>query len=84
MTILALFCVIVMLVAAVAVIWLRNLMAAVAAASVVSLALSVLLILLQAPDVALTEAAVGAGLTGVLLAVTLFKLGLVDSEADHE
>lgn len=76
MTLLAMVCVLVMLVAALAVVLLRNLLAAVAAASLVSLALSVLLLLLRAPDVALTEAAVGAGLSGVLFAVTLFKLGL--------
>lgn len=79
---LALVTVAVMLGAALAVVLLRNLLAAVAAASLVSLALSVLLLLLQAPDVALTEAAVGAGLTGVLFAITLFKLGLTRNGGD--
>lgn len=64
-----------MLGAALAALWLRDLLAAVAAASVVSLALSVLFVVLRAPDVALAEAAVGAGLSGVLLALTLRRLG---------
>ncbi len=68
--------VIVMLGAALAVLELRSYLAAVGAASVVSLALSVLFVILRAPDVALAEAAVGAGLSGVLFALTLRKTGL--------
>lgn len=72
---LALLTVITMLVAGLAVVFLRSLLAAVAASSVVSLALSVLFVILRAPDVALAEAAVGAGLSGVLLALTLRRTG---------
>ena len=68
---LALLAVIVMLMAAAGVVFLRSLMAAVVASSVVSLALSVLFVILRAPDVALSEAAVGAGLTGALLALAV-------------
>lgn len=68
--------VMVMLGAALAVLELKSYLAAVGAASVVSLALSVLFVILRAPDVALTEAAVGAGLSGVLFALTLRKVGL--------
>jgi energy-converting hydrogenase B subunit D len=68
--------VLVMLGAALAVLELKSYLAAVGAASVVSLALSVLFVILRAPDVALTEAAVGAGLSGVLFALTLRKVGL--------
>jgi energy-converting hydrogenase B subunit D len=71
----ALIAVIVMLSAAVAVLILPQLLAAVVAASVVSLALSVMFVILQAPDVALTEAIVGAGLSGVLVALTLLRIG---------
>jgi len=71
---LALVSVGVMLVAGLAVLLLRDLLAAVAASSVVSLALSVLFAVLRAPDVALAEAAVGAGLSGVLLALTVRRL----------
>ncbi|MBV5272431.1 MAG: DUF4040 domain-containing protein [Lamprocystis purpurea] len=76
LTWIALVIVVVMLVAAVLVLTLRSFVAAVAATAVVGLALSVLYVLLQAPDVAMTEAAVGAGLSGVILALALRRLGL--------
>jgi uncharacterized MnhB-related membrane protein len=66
----------VMLVSAVAVLLMRNMIAALAALSVVSLAVSVLFVSLRAPDVAMTEAAVGAGLSGLILALGLRRLGL--------
>ena len=68
--------VIFMLGAAIAVLLLDNLLAATAAASVVSLGLAVLFVLLRAPDVAMTEAAVGAGLSSLILALALRRLGL--------
>jgi energy-converting hydrogenase B subunit D len=76
MTWVTLITVAVMLAAAIGVLALPRLLAAVVASSVVSLALSVLFVILRAPDVALAEAAVGAGLSGVLLALSLRKLGL--------
>lgn len=72
----ALLSVVVMLAAAAGVLLFDNLLAAVVASSTVSLALSILFVILQAPDVALTEAAVGAGLSGVLIALTLRRVGL--------
>ena len=63
--------------AALAVLLLDNLLAAVAAASVVSLGVSVMFVILQAPDVAMTEAAVGAGLSSLILALALRRLGLI-------
>lgn len=68
--------VLVVLSAAVAVLVLRNLLGALAAASVVSLGASVLFVVLRAPDVAMTEAAVGAGLSSVVMALGLRRLGL--------
>ncbi len=68
--------VLVMLASAIAVMVLPNMLAAVAASSVVSLALAVLFALMKAPDVAMTEAAIGAGLSGLLLAMGLKRLGL--------
>ena len=78
----ALLSVAVMLGAAVAVITLRDFYSALAASTVVSLALSVLFVVLRAPDVALAEAAVGAGLTGVLFALTLRRLGAEGTAED--
>lgn len=79
----ALLIVILMLVAAVAVLTLRNFIGAVAAASVVSLGVAVLFALMRAPDVAMTEAVVGAGLSGVVLALGLRRLGLWQLDADN-
>jgi uncharacterized MnhB-related membrane protein len=80
----ALLIVFLMLTAAVAALSIGNMVAAVAATSVVSLGVSVLFVLLHAPDVAMTEAAVGAGLSGVILALGLRKLGLWRLDADCE
>jgi energy-converting hydrogenase B subunit D len=68
--------VVIMLAAAVAVLTLDNYLGALAALSVVSLGLSVLFVLLRAPDVAMTEAAVGAGIGGLVFALTLRRMGL--------
>jgi len=73
---LVLLIVVVMLVSAVAVLLLKNFMAALAALSVVSLGMSVLFVILRAPDVAMTEAAIGAGLSSLMLALALRRLGL--------
>lgn len=80
----ALISVIVMLGAAIAVLLLGNYLAAMVAISVVSLALSVLFVVLQAPDVALAEAAVGAGVSSVILALTLRRVGLWKIETNVE
>jgi len=58
---------------AVAVVALRNLLAATIVFSVYSLIMSILWSALRAPDVALTEAAVGAGVTTVLFIITIHK-----------
>jgi len=79
----AFVCVLVMLIAAIAVVVLRNLMAAVIAASVIEFTLALVFVILRAPDVAMTEAVVGAGFSGVLLALTLKKLNLL-GETDDE
>jgi uncharacterized MnhB-related membrane protein len=68
--------VVLMLAAAVAVLMLDNFLAATAAASVVSLGVALVFVWLRAPDVAMTEAAVGAGLSSLILALALRRLGL--------
>ncbi|MGB5736982.1 MAG: hydrogenase subunit MbhD domain-containing protein [Thiohalocapsa sp.] len=72
------------LVSAVLVLTLRNMIGAVAVSGVVSLGVAVLFVLLHAPDVAMTEAAVGAGLSGVVLALGLRRLGLGRLEQDAD
>jgi uncharacterized MnhB-related membrane protein len=51
----------------------RDLLAAVIIFSVYSLIMALMWQRLQAPDLALTEAALGAGVTAVLFVVTIFK-----------
>jgi len=72
----ALLVVVIMLLGAAAVLVVRQHMAAVAATTVVSLGASAAFAMLRAPDVAMTEAAVGAGLSSVIMALALRRLGL--------
>jgi energy-converting hydrogenase B subunit D len=76
MELLVLTIVVVMLCSAVAVLLFKDFLAALAAFAVVSLGLSVLFVILRAPDVAMTEAAIGAGLSSLLFALALRRLGL--------
>jgi len=73
---LVLMIVVVILVSAVAVLLMKNFLAALTMLSVVSLGVSVMFVILRAPDVAMTEAAIGAGLSSLLLALVLRRLGL--------
>jgi len=74
------------LVAALSALILPNFLAATAATTVVSLGVAVMFVLLQAPDVAMTEAVVGVGLSALILALGLKRLGLwqLDLKADKE
>jgi len=78
----AVIVVLVMLLAAAAVLFMRNFIAALAAMSVMSLALSIVFVMLRAPDVAMTEAAIGAGLSSLLFALVLRRVGLEKDQAD--
>lgn len=49
-----------------------------------SLVMSIIWILLEAPDLAITEAAVGAGVTSVLFFVTLKKIHAIQGENEDE
>ncbi len=48
-----------------------------------SLVVSVIWILLESPDLAITEAAVGAGITSVLFFVTLKKIHAITEEEER-
>ena len=52
----------------------REVVTAVIAAGVVSLLASILYLLLSAPDVAMTEAAIGSGLTTVIFLLVLHRI----------
>jgi len=62
-----------MIIAAFAALYLKNLISAIVAAGIVSLFASVVYLLLAAPDVAMTEAAIGAGLSTVIFIYAVKK-----------
>ena len=49
-----------------------------------SLAMAVMWMLLRSPDLALTEAAIGAGVTSLLLFLTLRKIGRMGHKDEEE
>ena len=49
-----------------------------------SLVMSIIWILLESPDLAITEAAVGAGVTSLLFFVTLKKIHAMKGEGDED
>lgn len=49
-----------------------------------SIIMSVVWLLLESPDLAITEAAVGAGITGILFFLTLRRINLIDKDVEHE
>lgn len=49
-----------------------------------SLVMSIIWILLESPDLAITEAAVGAGVTSVLFFVTLKKIHAIKGDEENE
>ena len=65
------FLVVLMLVGAVAASVFRDLISAVIAAALVSLIASILFYFLQAPDVAMAEAAIGAALTAAIFIIAI-------------
>jgi uncharacterized MnhB-related membrane protein len=73
MTILTVFLVFLLIACALIVERTKDLLSAIIVFAAFSLVLSVLWLILQAPDVALTEAAVGAGITTVVMLAVLAK-----------
>ena len=71
MTIVVSFLVVLMLVGTVAASVFRDLISAVIAAALVSLIASILFYFLQAPDVAMAEAAIGAALTAAIFIIAI-------------
>lgn len=58
----------------------KRLMTAVIIYSSYSIIMALVWLMLQAPDLAITEAAVGAGITGVLFYLTLRRIDLIDKD----
>lgn len=80
MTVLIIVLGVIMIAAAIVAIVQKNLLSAIIAAGAISLLASVLYLVLAAPDVAMTEAAIGSGLTTL---VFLFALNKIRKEDKH-
>ena len=73
-----------LVVCAVSVSFSRNLLNSILIFMSYSLVMSIIWILLESPDLAITEAAVGAGVTSVLFFVTLKKIHAIRREDDED
>ena len=73
-----------LVVCAVSVSFSRNLLNSILIVMSYSLVMSVIWILLESPDLAITEAAVGAGITSVLFFITLKKIHAIMKTEDDE
>lgn len=62
----------------------KNLLAAVIIFMTYSVVMSIVWALLEAPDLAVTEAAVGAGISSVLFFITLRKIHLIEQDRQNE
>ena len=69
-----------LIVCAIGVSFAKSLLASVVIFMSYSLVMSIVWIFLESPDLAITEAAVGAGVTSVLFFVTLRKINAVEEE----
>ena len=74
-----------LIVCAVSVSFSKNLLNSILIYMSYSLIMSIIWILLESPDLAITEAAVGAGITSILFFVTLKKIhAMVEIEKDED
>ena len=73
-----------LVVCAISVSFSRNLLNAILIFMSYSLVMSIIWILLESPDLAITEAAVGAGVTSLLFFVTLKKIHAMKKEGDDD
>lgn len=73
-----------LVVCAIAVSFSKNLLNSILIFMSYSLMMSVIWILLESPDLAITEAAVGAGVTSLLFFVTLKKIRAMKEEKESE
>ena len=67
---------------AVAVSFTRSTLSAIVIFSAYSLVMAILWILMESPDLGITEAAVGAGVTSILFYATLKKINQIDLDYD--
>lgn len=71
----------IVLVVATIIVWLsKDLLVAILGSALISLIASIFFLILQAPDVAITEAAIGAGLTTGILLYAMKKAGRYEDD----
>jgi len=73
-----------MIASAVYAIWQKDLLYAVIASGILSLFLSIVFLMLQAPDVALTEAAIGVALTTIIFIIAIRNTVRFEDEHDKK
>ena len=74
----------ILLVCAISVSFSKNLLNSIIIYMAFSLIMSIIWIILESPDLAITEAAVGAGVTSILFFVTLKKIDGFGGDSDNE
>lgn len=79
MIVFKIFLLIIILICAISVAFVKNNLAAVVVYMSSSCVMTLVWILLESPDLAITEAAVGAGITSVLFFITLKKIQQIDT-----
>lgn len=84
MTQFSLILVLFLIICAIAVCLNRNLLTSIVIFMSYSLVMCIIWIILESPDLAITEAAVGAGVTSVLFFVTLNRIHAMDTEEPEE
>lgn len=84
MTIITWILLIFLVICAVAVSFHKNILNSILIFMAYSLIMSLIWIILESPDLAITEAAVGAGVTSLLFFVTLKKIEKISSDDDDE
>lgn len=72
-----------LLLCAICVSFTKSVLSAIIIYSAFSLVMSVIWIIMESPDLAITEAAVGAGVTSILFYATLKKLNLIDMQFEQ-
>lgn len=73
-----------LIVCAIGVSFTKNLLVSIVIFMSYSLIMSIIWIFLESPDLAITEAAVGAGVTSVLFFVTLRRINAVEEDEKNE
>ena len=84
MTGLRILLLVLLIICTIAVSFSKNLLASVVIYMAFSLVMSIIWLILESPDLAITEAAVGAGVTSILFFVTLKKIRSIRTTAEED